>query len=325
MGPEVAAARGRGRRVCPRPSTPSAAPAAPTRCCCRSGRSTSSRATRSSRPPFTFFATAGAIHNAGGTPVFVDIDPATFNIAPRRHRGRDHAAHPRHHRGPPVRPDGGRWRRSCPIAARHGLAADRGRGAGDRRPAQDRRRLAHGGRAGHGGHALLLPEQEPRRLGRRRHDGDAGRRAGRAAAHGSGFTAGARQYYHDEVGYNSRLDTLQAAVLLAKLPHLADWSAARARNAARYTEAFAGHPDDLSAAGRPGQRAHLPPVHHRGCRAAMQLQAHLKAAGIGCAIYYPLAAAPAALLRAPGLPARAACRSPRPRRRRCSRSRSIPS
>src|ERR671932_1684804 len=47
---------------------------------------------------------------------------------------------------------------------------------------------------------------------------------------------GAKQYYHDEVGYNSRLDTLQAAVLLAKLPHLAGWSAKR-REHARYYDA----------------------------------------------------------------------------------------
>ena len=53
---------------------------------------------------------------------------------------------------------------------------------------------------------------------------------------------GAREYYHDEVGINSRLDTLQAAVLLAKLPHLAGWSAARRARAARYAEAFRGTP-----------------------------------------------------------------------------------
>ena len=72
---------------------------------------------------------------------------------------------------------------------------------------------------------------------------------------------GAREYFHDEVGFNSRLDTLQAAVLLAKLPHLADWSAARARNAARYTKAFTGPSGRVPAAHRPGQRAHLQPVH----------------------------------------------------------------
>src|SRR5690606_39170636 len=52
---------------------------------------------------------------------------------------------------------------------------------------------------------------------------------------------GAKQYHHEEVGYNSRLDTLQAAVLLAKLPHLGAWSAGRRERAARYDAAFAGH------------------------------------------------------------------------------------
>ena len=51
---------------------------------------------------------------------------------------------------------------------------------------------------------------------------------------------GAKQYHHDEVGTNSRLDTLQAAILLAKLPRLAGWSEARRRNAAYFNEALSG-------------------------------------------------------------------------------------
>ena len=54
---------------------------------------------------------------------------------------------------------------------------------------------------------------------------------------------GLKTYFHDEVGYNSRLDALQAAVLLAKLPHLEQWSAAHRRNAAYYNEAFTGMSD----------------------------------------------------------------------------------
>src|SRR5215217_3908884 len=50
---------------------------------------------------------------------------------------------------------------------------------------------------------------------------------------------GAKQYFHDEVGFNSRLDALQAAVLQAKLPHLQGWSAKRRENAAYYDRAFA--------------------------------------------------------------------------------------
>src|SRR5260370_112306 len=53
---------------------------------------------------------------------------------------------------------------------------------------------------------------------------------------------GAKQYHHDEIGTNSRLDTLQAAVLLAKLPHLAAWSAKRREHAAYYTRALAEVP-----------------------------------------------------------------------------------
>src|SRR5437762_13272920 len=50
---------------------------------------------------------------------------------------------------------------------------------------------------------------------------------------------GLKTYYHDEVGFNSRLDAIQAAVLLAKLPHLEKWSAARRKNAHYYDRAFA--------------------------------------------------------------------------------------
>src|SRR2546423_7821047 len=53
---------------------------------------------------------------------------------------------------------------------------------------------------------------------------------------------GAKQYHHDEVGTNSRLDTLQAAVLLAKLPHLAQWSAKRREHAGYYSKALAEIP-----------------------------------------------------------------------------------
>jgi dTDP-4-amino-4,6-dideoxygalactose transaminase len=99
---------------------------------------------------------------------------------------------------------------------------------------------------------------------------------------------GARQYHHEEVGFNSRLDTLQAAVLLAKLPHLADWSRARAERAARYSEAFAGHADVCPPAVDPANE-HI--FHQYTLRVPRrnELQAHLKAKGIGNAVYYPLA------------------------------------
>jgi len=99
---------------------------------------------------------------------------------------------------------------------------------------------------------------------------------------------GARQYHHDEVGFNSRLDTLQAAVLLAKLPHLEDWSRARARHAQRYTEAFTGHPAVCPPRIDP---ANQHTFHQYTVRVPQrdELQASLRARGIGNSIYYPLA------------------------------------
>ncbi|HEY9013997.1 MAG TPA: DegT/DnrJ/EryC1/StrS family aminotransferase, partial [Gemmatimonadales bacterium] len=99
---------------------------------------------------------------------------------------------------------------------------------------------------------------------------------------------GSRQYLHEEVGTNSRLDTLQAAVLLAKLPYLDRWTQDRKRNAARYTEAFTGHPTVCPPAVDPAND-HI--FHQYTVRVPQrdQLQAHLKRHGIGHAIYYPLA------------------------------------
>jgi dTDP-4-amino-4,6-dideoxygalactose transaminase len=99
---------------------------------------------------------------------------------------------------------------------------------------------------------------------------------------------GARQYFHDEVGYNSRLDTLQAAVLVAKLPHLEAWTGARARNAERYSEAFAGHPAICPPPVDPAN-THIYNQYTLRVARRDELQAHLKGAGIGSSIYYPLA------------------------------------
>jgi dTDP-4-amino-4,6-dideoxygalactose transaminase len=103
---------------------------------------------------------------------------------------------------------------------------------------------------------------------------------------------GAKQYFHDEVGYNSRLDALQAAVLSAKLPHLAAWSAKRRENAKFYDQAFA----DLAAKGAvvtpyvsPENESIFNQYTLRvsgGKRDA--LQSFLKDRGIGTSIYYPL-------------------------------------
>lgn len=235
---------------------------------------------------FTFFATAGAIHNAGGRPVFVDIDRDTFNISPeaieaaitRRTRGII-AVHLFGQMAP--------MERILPVAERHGLALieDAAQAIGARRRIDGTWRMA--GELGSVGTFSFFPSKNLGAWGDGgmivTQDDALAERLRRLRLHG-----GARQYHHDEVGFNSRLDTLQAAVLLAKLPHLAGWSAARARHAKRYTEAFAGHPDVCPPRTDPGND-HI--FHQYTLRVPRrdQLRAHLQEQGIGSAIYYPLA------------------------------------
>jgi dTDP-4-amino-4,6-dideoxygalactose transaminase len=114
-------------------------------------------------------------------------------------------------------------------------------------------------------------------------DDAVGERMRRLRLHG-----GTRQYHHDEVGTNSRLDTLQAAVLLAKLPFLAGWSAARREKATAYSLRFRDHQAVIPPAVDP---ANEPIFHQYTIRVPRRdaLMEHLKARGIGCAVYYPLA------------------------------------
>src|SRR5207247_2236382 len=108
------------------------------------------------------------------------------------------------------------------------------------------------------------------------------RRWRRPSPHG-----GAKQYHHDEVGTNSRLDSLQAAVLLAKLPHLASWSAKRREHAAYYARALADLPAVRPPAVDPANE-HIFHQYTLRVERRDELQAHLKRQGVGSAIYYPV-------------------------------------
>jgi dTDP-4-amino-4,6-dideoxygalactose transaminase len=235
---------------------------------------------------FTFFATAGAIHNAGGTPVFVDIEPATFNISPRAIEA---AITPRT-RGIIVVHLFGQlaaMEEIGAIAARNGLPVieDGAQSIGARRKIGGTWRMS--GELGSVGTLSFFPTKN---LGAW---GDAGlmvtqddalaERLGRLRLHG-----GSRQYLHEEVGTNSRLDSLQAAVLLAKLPHLPAWNEARKRNAARYTAAFKGHPEICPPHVDPAND-HIFHQYTIQVPRRDELQAYLKSKGIGHAVYYPLA------------------------------------
>jgi dTDP-4-amino-4,6-dideoxygalactose transaminase len=236
--------------------------------------------------PFTFFATAGTVHNAGGTPVFVDIDPTTLNISPE---AIESAITPRTRAIIVVHLFGqmAAMESIMRIASRHGLPVieDGAQSIGARRKVDGQWRMS--GELGSVGTLSFFPTKN---LGAW---GDAGlmvtqddkiaERLRRLRLHG-----GSRQYLHEEVGTNSRLDTLQAAVLLAKLPYLERWNQARKRNAARYTEAFTGHPEVCPPAIDPAND-HI--FHQYTIRVPQrdELQVHLKKQGIGHAVYYPLA------------------------------------
>jgi dTDP-4-amino-4,6-dideoxygalactose transaminase len=236
--------------------------------------------------PFTFFATAGAIHNAGGTPVFVDIDPSTFNISPEAVEA---AITPRTRGIVAVHLFGQMavMEALVPIAARHGIALieDAAQSIGARRKVDGTWRMS--GELGTVGTLSFFPSKNLGAFGDGgmmvTQDDALADRLRRLRLHG-----GSTQYFHDEVGFNSRLDTLHAAVLLAKLPHLEQWSAARARHAARYTEAFSGHPDVCPPRTDPANEHIFNQYTIRAPRRD-ELQAHLKARGIGNSIYYPLA------------------------------------
>ena len=231
--------------------------------------------------PYTFFATVGSIARVGAQPVFVDIQPDTFNMAPAgladAVTDRTRAIMPIHLFGQVAEMD--------PILA---VAGDRGLAVIED-AAQAIGATHRGRRAGAMGTVGCFSFFPSKNLGA---FGDAGmivtndrELAGRLAVfrnHG-----GKDKYHNDFVGGNFRLDTLQAAVLLAKLPHLDDWSAGRRANAARYDELLAGCGGVVTPTVREGNVSIFNQYVIRAARRD-DLQAFLAGAGIGTAIYYPL-------------------------------------
>ncbi|MGH7582845.1 MAG: DegT/DnrJ/EryC1/StrS family aminotransferase [Gemmatimonadales bacterium] len=237
-------------------------------------------------PAFTFFATAGAIHNGGGRPVFVDIDAATFNISPEAIAT---AITPRTRAIVTVDLYGqmAAMEKILPLAAERKLAVieDAAQAIGARRKVDGTWRMA--GELGTAGTFSFFPSKNLGGWGDggmiTTRDDALAARLRKLRVHG-----GAKQYHHEEVGLNSRLDTLQAAILLAKLPHLAAWSAARRERAGRYTVAFKG----LGAVKPPvidPLNEHI--FHQYTVRAERrdELRTFLQQRNVGSMIYYPIA------------------------------------
>jgi dTDP-4-amino-4,6-dideoxygalactose transaminase len=233
--------------------------------------------------PFTFFATGGAVHNVGARPVFVDIDPRSYNIDPTQIAA---AVTPRTKAVIAVDLFG----QMAPIEAVTGAAGglpvieDAAQSIGASRVSNGRKVMA--GEAAAIGTYSFFPSKN---LGGY---GDGGMMVTQDEAlfealmklrtHGS-----RRTYYHEIVGYNSRLDALQAAVLRAKLPHLEAWSAARRRNAAHYDAALADVPEIVTPWVDPANTSIYNQYTIRVPRRD-DLQAYLKARQIGSNVYYPL-------------------------------------
>ena len=235
--------------------------------------------------PYTFFATAGTIARVGAKPVFVDIEPGSFNISPAAIEGaitrRTKAIMPVHLYGQMADMDA-----IMAIAKRHGLRVieDAAQAIGSE-DAKRRRACSIGdigclsffptknlGAFGDAGACVTNDEKLAAKLFKLR-------------VHGM-----EPKYYHELSGGNFRLDEIQAAVLNVKLPHLDSWSSGRQRNAAYYDEAFAK-------AAVPGLVT--PPPAPRGARHIYnqycvrvprrdEVRAHLNKEGVGAEIYYPL-------------------------------------
>ncbi len=233
--------------------------------------------------PFTFFATAGAVHNSGGKPVFVDIDPKTFNIDPQAIGA---AINSKTKAVIAVDLFGQMAAIEQVVKASGGVRVieDSAQSIGASRMIDGKRVMS-----GEAADICTFSFFPSKNLGGY---GDGGMMVCqddvlfdtlmKLRTHGSRKT-----YYHEIVGYNSRLDTLQAAVLLAKLPHLEKWSAARRANAAFYDAAFAGI-DGMTTPFVDAANTSIYNQYTIRTTRREALQAHLKEKGIGHAVYYPL-------------------------------------
>jgi len=230
--------------------------------------------------PFTFFATAETIALVGATPVFVDIDPVTLNLDLTQLEGKitakTKAIIPVHIFGQMVD-----VKKVMEIAARHDLKVieDAAQAIG----------AEYGGqKAGSIGHASTFSFFPTKNLGAY---GD----AGMIVTNDEDLAAQLRmlrfhgcktKYYHDEIGYNSRLDELQAAILRVKLRYLDVWNAGRREKAKVYDELLANAAVQL-----PGRDPQALPIYHLYVLRTEErsaLMERLKVGGVAHAIYYPV-------------------------------------
>lgn len=229
----------------------------------------------------SFIATALAISSVGAIPVLVDMDDRDFLIDVQ---ALEEAITPRTKAIMPVHLYGqaADMEPIVKLARKHGLKviedACQAHGA-----------LCNGRKCGSLGDAAAFSFYPGKNLGA---FGDAGAATTNDAALADRIRmlrnyGSPRRYHHDELGENSRLDTLQAAVLSVKLPHLEKWNAARRRVAARYAVGL----KDVAEVRLPATNGYAEHVHHLYVvRTARRdaLMNHLQECGMGCIIHYPI-------------------------------------
>jgi dTDP-4-amino-4,6-dideoxygalactose transaminase len=235
--------------------------------------------------PYTFFATAGAISRIGAVPIFVDVEEQTFNIDVNL-AAKALAAHPGIRALLPVHLFGGcadmdpicemARERDIPViedAAQSIGSEYKGRRAGGIGQAGCFSFFPSKNLGGYGDGGMLTTN-----------DSQLAERLKALRVHGR-----TGKYFHEWIGVNSRLDSLQAAVLRVKLRYLDDWSRGRQRNADRYRAGFGGPPIPVTAPVPAAyQTRHIYNQFVIRCSERDRLQAFLKEQGIGSEVYYPL-------------------------------------
>ena len=231
--------------------------------------------------PYSFFATAGAIARLGAVPVFVDIDPLTYNIdvsqIAARVTSKTRAIIPVHLYGQMADMDA-----VMTIAQEHSLTVieDAAQAIG----AEYKGRRA--GSIGHYGCFSFFPSKNLGGVGDGgmivTNDAQRGEKVRVLRGHGA-----KPKYYHKLIGGNFRLDAIQAAVISVKLPHLDGWTAARQCNAKRYDQLFK---DGGVCVALPAVQANRHIFNQYVIRTTNrdELQASLKQKGVGTEVYYPV-------------------------------------
>lgn len=231
--------------------------------------------------PFSFFATAESISSVGATPIFVDIDPQTFNIDPDKIKDkispRSRAIMPVHLYGNPAA-----MTQIMEIAQENGLKIieDCAQSFGARYNGKMT------GTIGDVGAYSFFPSKNLGAYGDggliATNDDTIAELARMLRVHG------AKKKYHNEIiGYNSRLDTLQAAILRVKLPHIDEWNSGRRRVASLYTQLLANIPEVIAPEVTSGHVFHQYTIRIiKGDRD--KVASDLASKGISTMIYYPI-------------------------------------